>query len=114
VTVDEIITLVNIALGNAQASACLHGVPSGADVDVGLIIQAVNAALNGCGVSPAEQGCLTSDGTVTTAMCCASTGDFPDTCAIGVCGCTPDASHAVRVCSCAAGSCFDGGGCVRQ
>ena len=47
-TVDEIITLVNIALGNAQPSACAHGVPSGADVDVTMIIQAVNNALNGC------------------------------------------------------------------
>lgn len=50
VTVDEIITLVDIALGTAQASACAHGVPSGADVDVALIIQAVDHALNGCGV----------------------------------------------------------------
>ncbi len=48
VTVNEIITLVNIALGNAEASACVHGVPSGAEVDVTLIIQAVNNALNEC------------------------------------------------------------------
>jgi len=51
VTVDEIITLVNIALGNAQASACQHGVPSGAEVNVALIIQAVNAALSGSTVT---------------------------------------------------------------
>jgi cysteine-rich repeat protein len=49
VTIEELITLVNIALGNAQPSACLHGVPSGAEVNVALIIQAVNVALNGCG-----------------------------------------------------------------
>ena len=48
VTVDEIITLVNIALGNVQASVCPHGVPSGAEVDIALIIQAVNNALNQC------------------------------------------------------------------
>jgi len=48
VTIDEIITLVNIALGTAQTSACPHGVPSGADVDVALIIRAVNVALTGC------------------------------------------------------------------
>ncbi len=47
-TIDEIITLVNIALGTAQAPACPHGVPSGAAVDVALIIQAVNVALSGC------------------------------------------------------------------
>jgi photosystem II stability/assembly factor-like uncharacterized protein len=49
VTVNEIITLVNMALGTADASACPHGVPSGGSVDVALIIQAVNNALNGCG-----------------------------------------------------------------
>ena len=110
----KIITLVNIALGNAEASACLHGVPSGAAVNVALILQAANNALQGCGVSPAEQGCLTSGGTVTSAMCCAATNDFPDTCAIGACGCAPAASHEVRACDCGAGSCFDGSGCVRQ
>jgi hypothetical protein len=39
---------VNVALGNAQAEACPHGVPSGAEVNVALIIQAVNSALSGC------------------------------------------------------------------
>jgi cysteine-rich repeat protein len=49
VTIAEIITLVNIALGTTQPSACPHGVPSGADVDVALVIQAVSVALTGCG-----------------------------------------------------------------
>jgi len=49
VTVNEIITLVNIALGNTEPSACPHGIPGGAEVNVALIIQAVNHALNGCG-----------------------------------------------------------------
>jgi hypothetical protein len=48
VSINEIITLVNIALGNAQPSVCPHGVSSGAAVDIALIIQAVNAALGGC------------------------------------------------------------------
>ena len=50
VAVNDIITLVNIALGNAQPSACPHGIASGADVTVVVIIEAVNNALNGCGV----------------------------------------------------------------
>jgi len=50
VAVNDIIILVNIALGNAQVSACAHGIPRGADVTVAVIIQAVNSALNGCGV----------------------------------------------------------------
>jgi hypothetical protein len=51
VTVDEILTLVNIALGNADATACPNGIPSGAQVDVALILTAVNNALHGCGGS---------------------------------------------------------------
>ena len=48
VDVAEIITLVNIALGSRQPSACPHGIPSGSQVDIAVIIQAVNNALNGC------------------------------------------------------------------
>ena len=48
VTVNEIITLVNVALGNAEPSACPHGVPDATEVNVALIIQAVNNALGGC------------------------------------------------------------------
>jgi hypothetical protein len=49
VTVDEILTLVNIALGTAEPSACVDGIPSGSQVDITLILQAVNHALDGCG-----------------------------------------------------------------
>jgi hypothetical protein len=52
VAVNNIISLVNIALGNEQPSTCGHGIPSGADVTVALIIQAVNNALNGCPPEP--------------------------------------------------------------
>jgi len=50
VTIDELLTLVNIALGSAGASACPHGVASDAEVNVAVIIQAVHNALTGCGV----------------------------------------------------------------
>jgi hypothetical protein len=49
VTVNELIILVNIALGNDPASTCPHGVPSGAEINIALIMQAVDDALNGCG-----------------------------------------------------------------
>ena len=39
VSVDEVLTLVNVALGNADATACPNGIPSGAQVDVALILQ---------------------------------------------------------------------------
>jgi pimeloyl-ACP methyl ester carboxylesterase len=57
VTVDEIITLVNVALGTAQPLACPNGLPVGGDVNVTVIIQAVNHALNGCGNSSSPLAC---------------------------------------------------------
>ena len=48
VAIDDIIVLVNIVLGTAQASACPHGIPTGTSVDVSLIIRAVDHALSGC------------------------------------------------------------------
>ena len=113
VTVNELIVMVNIALGNSTVSACAAGDANGdGAITINEIIEAVGYALNGCALSPAEQGCLNSGGTVASAMCCAGTGDFPDTCAVGACGCSPNASHAVRVCTCGAESCFDGSRCV--
>jgi hypothetical protein len=49
VTVDEIITMVNIALGNVDISECLAGDASGdGQITVDEIITAVNNALDGC------------------------------------------------------------------
>ncbi|MFH1388165.1 MAG: hypothetical protein ABIG88_02565 [Patescibacteria group bacterium] len=59
-----------------------------------------------------ERACIDSGGTVSTALCCESTGDFSDDCAIGACGCAPEYSHSVKVCSCGENNCFDGVKCV--
>ena len=59
-----------------------------------------------------ERACVDSGGTVSTALCCGSTGDFPDNCAIGACGCAPEYSHQVKFCGCGEGKCFDGKKCV--
>jgi hypothetical protein len=49
VTVDELLTLVNIALGSAPESACPAGDTDGREgIDVSEIITAVNRALQGC------------------------------------------------------------------
>ena len=49
VTVDELVTMVNIALGNAPIANCLAGDSSGDGmITVDEIVQAVNHALNGC------------------------------------------------------------------
>jgi hypothetical protein len=115
VTVNELVFMVSIALGEDVVATCTAGDRNtDGTITIDEIILAVNAALSGCVVSTAEQGCLATGGTVTAAMCCLSTGDFPDTCAIGACGCAPSASHEVRVCDCGAGSCFDGSSCVRR
>ena len=49
VTVDELLTLVNIALGNADISTCLPG-DANHDMQITIdeILTAVNNALNGC------------------------------------------------------------------
>ena len=46
VSVTDLITLVNIILGNQPASACPDGIPADTQVDIALLIQAVNNALN--------------------------------------------------------------------
>jgi hypothetical protein len=53
VTIDEILTMVNIALGNADVGTCTAG---DANVDgqimVDEVLRAVHNALNGCGAPP--------------------------------------------------------------
>ncbi len=53
------------------------------------------------------RGCVNSFGNVTTKSCCKSVSDFPDTCMIGACGCSPDNSHDVVACECGEGRCWD-------
>lgn len=52
--------------------------------------------------------CVDSGGIVANARCCRGVGDFPDTCLIGACGCSPLESEKVLVCECPAGQCFNG------
>ena len=63
-------------------------------------------------MSAAEDGCLASGGTVGEAVCCLSSEDFPNSCLVGVCGCSAENSHAVKTCNCPAGRCFNGTVCV--
>lgn len=48
VTVDELVRLVNTALGQTSADSCANGIPSGTQVNVSFLVQAVNRALSGC------------------------------------------------------------------
>jgi hypothetical protein len=48
VAVNDLINLVNIALGNAAPSARANDIPAGATIDVALLVRAVSNALSGC------------------------------------------------------------------
>ncbi len=63
-------------------------------------------------VSDPSTACLDSGGTVRLNLCCKSVTDFPDTCLIGACGCSPDNSHEVKICDCGEGKCWSDGTCI--
>jgi hypothetical protein len=88
--------------GPAALYACIAGPADAASTDA--------APLQGDASGPAAT-CEASGGTVTTSPCCTSANDFPDTCQIGACGCSPSNSHTVQTCTCPAGKCFDGAEC---
>ena len=50
--------------------------------------------------------CTSSGGQITSTSCCTNQGDFPDSCLVGACGCSPASSHTVATCTCPTGSCF--------
>ena len=58
-----------------------------------------------------EDECIITGGTVTTSLCCKSSGDFPDSCRIGACGCSLDNSNQVKTCDCGKWKCFNGETC---
>lgn len=47
-SIDSLITLVGVALGTSAPASCPLGVPEGAQINVALLIEAVNNALRGC------------------------------------------------------------------
>jgi hypothetical protein len=59
-----------------------------------------------------DAGCTFSGGVVKDSLCCNSASDFPNTCLIGACGCSPEFSHHVKGCECPEGKCFDGEKCA--
>ena len=50
--------------------------------------------------------CTSTGGTPKTSSCCAATSDFPNTCNVGACGCAPASSVFVSTCACPTGTCF--------
>jgi hypothetical protein len=57
--------------------------------------------------------CVSSGGQISNLLCCNSASDFPDSCLGGACGCAPDYSHTIAVCTCPTSQCFSlSTGCV--
>jgi len=54
-----------------------------------------------------EDLCAASGGTVRTQLCCKAVDEFPNTCLIGGCGCSPTDSKEVKVCDCGENKCWD-------
>jgi hypothetical protein len=77
----------------------------------GSIIQDASNTANAFDNNDLFNSCIASGGTVVTKSCCKSVSDFPNTCLIGACGCSPDNSKEIRVCDCGPGRCFDGNAC---
>jgi len=86
--------------GDASAEAACTGAACGDDASS-------DASVGG----DAAAGCTASGGTVGTSSCCMSSGDFPNSCLVGACGCAPANSHTVQVCTCPTGQCFNGMSC---
>jgi hypothetical protein len=108
-----IVTVALAAMLGSQRSAaqcnpaCQGDLDSDGRVLINELITAVGNALNGCGSTAEQQGCLNSGGTVMSVSCCAAQPDFPDTCSIGSCGCAPQFSRTLDRCDCGEGRCFD-------
>jgi hypothetical protein len=93
------------------AFGCTEGKPlSEADCSSQITIYSPEFQVSG---SAPETGCVESGGIVKSSLCCRSSGDFPNTCAVGACGCAPAYSHEVSVCACPDGTCFNGTACVK-
>ena len=59
-----------------------------------------------------EEACINSGGRITISLCCKSSGNYPNLCLIGACGCSLDNSHEINICDCGEGKCFNGTGCI--
>jgi hypothetical protein len=56
--------------------------------------------------------CLATMGQIESGLCCTSATDFPNTCAVGACGCSPANSHTISQCACASGCFLPPHGCA--
>lgn len=79
VTVDEIITCVNIDLGTAPLTACPEGSTNGTSIVISDLLKSVNNLLNNCGVAPptvTPGGAASPTPTVVTTSCPLAEGKY--------------------------------------
>lgn len=112
VTVNELIAMVNIALGNAPLSTCLAGDANGSgDITVNEIVQAVSSALTGCAPPP------TPTATPGAAVCGNGVIEGDEECddgnTLGADGCAANCTReSLATCMFATGTCHTGGACT--
>jgi hypothetical protein len=59
------------------------------------------------------QACTTTGGHVENNLCCTGASNFPDSCGVGACSCSPTNLKVVDTCVCPSGACFlPSAGCV--
>jgi hypothetical protein len=56
--------------------------------------------------------CTSTGGKISTMLCCSNQSDFPNSCMVGACGCAPEYSQPISVCTCSFGCFVPGLGCV--
>lgn len=69
------------------------------DTDVLLSVNQGNYLYN-------AQRCLQTGGVPSASLCCAGSGDFPNTCAVGACTCAPASSDTIDTCVCPNSGCY--------
>jgi hypothetical protein len=95
------------AMTNPSGSdAMVDGASEGGGKDGGGTNDAATDAATDAAVD-AGNLCASTGGTESTLLCCKSSGDFPDTCKIGACGCSPGNSRPVQSCLCPVNDCYD-------
>jgi hypothetical protein len=97
---------------NCQCKVCNFATACGEVITVNGNFTVCDISNEVCAAVEDYDPCTKAGGTVEIRNCCKSAPDFPNTCAIGACGCGPGSSKDTKVCNCGAGECFNGTDCV--
>lgn len=65
-------------------------------------------------VDRVAEACVKSGGKIEITFCCKSANDYPNSCAIGACGCSLENSREIKTCVCADNKCWNGTSCAER